>query len=455
MEHLIDTEAERRVISAMLNSETSCVEIMTNIGEDDFYNPLNRNTFLLAKSLYTTGIKPTFIEVIKEGHKLGFIETPQQTAEIKDIAQSYIDDENTPYWINQVRNASKGRKAQRLIRQCAEQIQRSDVDVNNFVRQTGSDFMALAMDTETERIDTGKDIAELGIKLVSDNVEKWRKIQEEARMFGQLPMEGVPTGFPKLDNLTLGYKPGDLIILGAQTGHGKTAFAINTAMAVCVDAKKPILYVNTEMSNKQIAYRWGTILSQIPLQRLRTGSLTNGELSQVKNTYSMLTESGFYTAYMPNLTPDKLQTLARKAKLQYGIELLILDYVGRMEKSDPRLQEWQVLSQIVKTQKIMAQNLDMACMVLVQLNEDGSLQGAKQMKNESDLMLKLLPMCADLKNTEELEQAQQKYQYKYGKYYEAFNYRLWIDKSRDSESGISIPLVFDMERQCIREAKEN
>lgn len=454
LEPITDTEAEKRTISAMLNSEPARIEILATINEDDFSVPLNRNIFLLAKNLFIRGIKPTYIELAKEGHKLGLFETPQQLAEIRDVVESYVEEGNSSYWMNQVYLASKGRKAQNLLLRCNEEIRQSNLDINSFIARAGSEFMALAMNTETEKIDTGKDIAELGIKLVSDNVEKWRKLQEDYRFTGQLPMEGVPTGFPKLDNLTLGYKPGDLIILGAQTGHGKTAFAINTAMAVCVDAKKPILYVNTEMSNKQIAYRWGTILSQIPLQRLRTGSLTNGELSQVKNTYSMLTESGFYTAYMPNLTPDKLQTLARKAKLQYGIELLILDYVGRMEKSDPRLQEWQVLSQIVKTQKIMAQNLDMACMVLVQLNEDGSLQGAKQMKNECDLMLKLLPMCADLKNTEELEQAQQKYQYKYGKYYEAFNYRLWIDKSRDSESGISIPLVFDMERQCIREAKE-
>lgn len=454
MEPITDTEAEKRTISAMLNSEPACIEILATINEDDFSVPLNRNIFLLAKNLFIRGIKPTYIELAKEGHKLGLFETPQQLAEIRDVAESYVEEGNSSYWMNQVYLASKGRKAQNLLLRCNEEIRQSNLDINSFIARAGSEFMALAMNTETEKIDTGKDIAELGIKLVSDNVEKWRKLQEDYRFTGQLPMEGVPTGLPKLDSLTLGYKPGDLIILGAETGKGKTAFAINTAMAVCVDTKKPLLYVNTEMTRQQIAYRWGAILSQIPMQKLRAGSLTNGELSQVKNTYSMLIESGFYTAYMPNLTPDKLQAVARKAKLQHGVELIILDYVGRMDKSDPRLAEWQVLYSIAKTQKQLAQNLDVACMMLVQLNEDGSLQGAKQMKNECDLMLKLLPMCEDLKNEEKLNEAQQIFCHKYNKRYEWFNYRLWVDKSRDSEAGLSIPLAFDLERQQIQQAKE-
>ena len=75
------------------------------------------------------------------------------------------------------------------------------------------------------------------------------------------------------------------------------------------------------------------------------------------------------------------------------------------------------------------------------------------MKNECDLMMKLIPACDDLKDAEELKKAQIKYHEKYKKIYESFNYRLWIDKSRDSESGLSIPLVFDMERQQIRQAE--
>lgn len=444
MELITDIEAERRVISSMLHSEEACIEACSSLTDRNFNTPKNGAIFQLIGSLYERGIRPTYVELLKEGHSIGMFNSPSDLEEIKYIAEHYIADENIKYWLDKVRQASKGRQVQQLIKQYKEEIQQNSVDIPSLIERAGFDFMALALDSDSEIIENAGVIADLGGKLATENVDKWRKLQDEYNFSGMIPLEGVPTGLTKLNNLTLGYKPGDLIILGAQTGHGKTAFALNTAMAVCVDGQRPLLYINTEMSRNQIAYRWGAILSQIPLQKIRTGSLTNAELNQVIAAFSIFSESDFLTAYMPNLTPTKLQTLARKTKLQNNIEMLILDYVGRMEKHDPKLQEWQVLEQIIKTQKILAQNLNIACMVLVQLNDDGSLQGAKRMKNECDLMLKLIPVDKD-----QAEQIRSLHK----THYEDFNYRLYIDKSRDSMAGVDIPIVFDKQRQLIREAQ--
>jgi replicative DNA helicase len=445
MDMITDREAERRVLSALLHSEIACVEAFYTLCDDDFSVYLHKAIYQLTYSLFKREITPTCVEVIKEGTTLGLFNGIKDIEEFRYIAEQYIDDSNINYWINRVRNASTSRKAQTFINEYAAELQDPKINISDLIQRAGSDFMALAMDNDSERIEDAESIAALGEALITEKVDKWRRMQDNLKFRGQVPLEGVTTGLPKLDCLTLGYKPGDLIILAAQTGHGKTAFALNTAMAVCVDEKKPLLYINTEMSRKQIAFRWGAILSQIPFQKIRSGSLTNGELYQVKTGFNIFRQSQFYTSHMPNLTPAKLQTLARKAKMQYNIEMLILDYVGRMEKHDPKLQEYQVLEQIVKSQKIMAQNLEIACMVLVQLNEDGSLQGAKRMKNECDVMLKLIPVDPD--------QADKIRQYHH-KQYEDFNYRLYIEKSRDSQAGIDIPIVFDKQCQQIREAGE-
>ena len=108
---------------------------------------------------------------------------------------------------------------------------------------------------------------------------------------------------------------------------------------------------------------------------------------------------------------------------------MIIDYIGRMEKYDPRFQEWQMLEQIIKTQKMLAQNLQIAVMCLVQLNPDGTLQGAKRMKNECDLMLKLSPIPReDLVEDENLKK------------YVNPNYYIVIEKNRDGRSGVRIPI---------------
>ena len=452
MDLIIDHEAEDRIISAMMHSETAIIDCVSLITETDFHQPLNREIFSIIRSLYKRGVIPTYVEVIKEGMTLGLIKDAQAAEEIHYIAGKHIADHNAGYWSDRVRNASKGRQAQVLLRAYTERIGKTK-DIGQTVREAGADFTSLAMDNQAEQIETAAQVAEYSQQMIADNCQRWREMQEEARVFGDVPLEGVSTGIVALDELTFGYKPGDLIILGAQTGHGKTAYALNAAMACCV-ANKPILYINTEMSRKQVGYRWASLLTELPMHRIRTGNLKDAEMEAVNEALASFSQSTFYTSYIPNLTPDKLQALARKAKLQHGIELLIIDYVGRMDTSSPKQEEWQVLYQIVKSQKQLAQNLDIACMVLVQLNPDGSLQGAKRMKNECDLMLKLLPLCEDLKDEEQRSKAQDKYEAKYGTKYETFNYFLWIDKSRDSESNVSVPLVFNMPIQQIKQASE-
>lgn len=452
MDLIIDHEAEDRTISAMLHSETAIIDCVSLVGESDFHQPLNREIFGIIRALYKRGVIPTYVEVIKEGMTLGLIKDVRDTEEIHYIAGKHIADHNTGYWAGRVRNASKGRQAQALLRDYTERIGKTK-DIGQTVREAGADFTSLAMDNQAEQIETAAQVAEYSQQMIAENCKRWRDMKEVAKVFGDVPLEGVTTGIASLDELTLGYKPGDLIILGAQTGHGKTAYALNAALACCV-ASKPVLYINTEMSRKQVGYRWASLLTELPMHRIRTGNLKDAEMEAVNEALASFSQSTFYTSYIPNLTPDKLQALARKARLQYDIELLIVDYVGRMDTRDSKSEEWQVLYQIVKSQKLLAQNLEIACMVLVQLNSDGTLQGAKRMKNECDLMLKLLPLCEDLKDEEQRSKAQGKYESKYGVAYETFNYFLWIDKSRDSEASISIPLVFDMPIQQIKQASE-
>lgn len=208
-----------------------------------------------------------------------------------------------------------------------------------------------------------------------------------------------------------------------------------------MDNGRNLLYLNTEMSRQQIALRWASILAGIDHDLIRKGDITETELSKVLNAYSRLRVSGFYSYPCPNLTPEKTISLARKFKAQKNIEMMIIDYIGRMDKMDPRLAEWQLLEQIVKTQKILAQNLGIAVICLVQLNPDGSLQGAKRMKNECDLMLKLSPLDPeDLETDENLKK------------YHNPNYALYIEKNRDGVSGKRIPIVFDLQKQIMKDA---
>ena len=186
-------------------------------------------------------------------------------------------------------------------------------------------------------------------------------------------------------------------------------------------------------------YWWGSILSGIHHDKIRYGSITNEELSLIANAYAELEQSKFYPVSVPNLNPAKLQSLARIAKLKKDAKLVILDYIGRMDTSDPKIPEWKVLFNTVKTLKQMAQNLEVAIIVLVQLTYEGFIQGAKQIKNEADLMLELIPLA-----DEELNELSFKY--------ENINYKLAVVKNRDGKAGDAIPIWFDKSTQRIVQA---
>ncbi len=441
-ELLMDMESERRVLSSMLHSEDACVEAYHCMQTADFYVPKHAAIFDLLCSLFEREIRPTYVELLKEAHSLGMLNNPRDIEEVKYIAEHYIDDENIKYWIKRVKDKAKIRRFVDFLRNNYQILrERQEQDIEQLLMNAEDHLTNLTALEIDDKIDTPEDMANLGYDEVERRFLRYQEIQVKHK--GVIPLDGLPTGFDNLDHITLGYKSGDLIILGAQTGHGKTAFALHTAKSIAVNYGKNILYLNTEMSREQIALRWASILSEIEHDRIRMGDISQNELSMILNGYSKLRASGFYSYPCPNLTPEKTISIARKFRSQKNIDMMIIDYVGRMEKQDPKLQEWQILEQIIKTQKLLAQNLKIAVMVLVQLNPDGSLQGAKRMKNECDLMLKLSPF-----SKEELEENEE-----LNKYARKPNYYLYIEKNRDGRSGVRIPINFDLQKQTMKDAE--
>ena len=440
-EYLFDLESEQRVLSSMLHSEDACIEAYNLLTASEFYSPRHTLIFELACSLFLREVRPTLVEVLKEGHNLGLFTNPRDIEDLKYIAEHFIDDENIKYWIGKIKDKSRLRKFVEFLKVSYEIVmEQQGADVEQILMSAEEKLTNLTALEIDDHVDGPADMANLGYDEVERRFLRYKNINEVNK--GLIPLDGLSTGFDNLNHVTLGYKAGDLIILGAQTGHGKTAFALHTSKAIAVDSKKNVLYLNTEMSREQIALRWGSILSGIEHERIRAGNINETELSIILNAYSRLRDSGFYSYPCPNLTPEKTISIARKFKTQKQIDMMIIDYVGRMEKQDPKLQEWQILEQIVKTQKLLAQNLKIAVMCLVQLNPDGSLQGAKRMKNECDLMLKMSPIPREeLEDNEDLKK------------YLNPNYYIYVDKNRDGRSGVRIPITFDLQKQSMKDAE--
>jgi len=432
-----DLESERRVLSAMTDSEQAIIETISQLESKDFSDPLHRDIFDLASSIYTDGIFPTPAVFIKESTRYGFIDGPQKLEAIQRALTGFVDGD-VQYWINRVSDNAKKREFSDTLRKYNFMLEDQQENIDEALGSAIGDLSLIAAGHNKNDFEDGEQIADCLEALMKEKEAKF----EQARLTGEVVREGLATGFVKLDKITLGYKPGDLILIAAQTGHGKTALALEMAKRIAVEQRKRLLYLNTEMSKELVYMRYAANIAGIPFYNLRQGNLVGGDGADRTRFYSALKAirgSGFIHKHAPDLTPAKCIMDARKAKAQKKIDMMILDYVGRMEKTDPKMTEWQVLEQIVKSQKILAQELQIPIMVLAQLNPDGSLQGAKRIKNECDMLFKLIPIGKD-------EQED------YAKYKNA-NYRLYVDKNRDGESDLNIPLHFDMSIQRLEAAE--
>jgi len=190
----------------MLHSEEACVEAYHLLKAADFYSPRHATIFELICSLFERDIRPTYVELLKEGHSLGVLTNPRDIEEIKYIAEHYIDDENIRYWLKRVKDKSKLRKFEAFLRRSIQMLaEGQELEADDILMSAEEELTTLTALDEDDSIDTPADLATLGYQEVERRFLQFKEIRE--RYKGVLPLYGLPTGFEDLNHITLGYKP--------------------------------------------------------------------------------------------------------------------------------------------------------------------------------------------------------------------------------------------------------
>lgn len=293
---------------------------------------------------------------------------------------------------------------------------------------TGKELMQLSMDSSippSQLMDT----AESRIFSVHTGEERKEIIEPKEAAIKALDLFyeraestepiGIPLTFKSELNITLGYpgiedalaggpQKGDLILIAAQSGEGKTALSLNLATVMSQKHGYRTYYQNTEMKDTELVYRVVSNLTGIPFREVLTGKLTGSKSlieenrKKIEYAFQVYANSKLYLSELPDLTPNQSRGLARKFKHKYGdLDVLVIDYVGRMEIDEDskggRLREDQILAKITRESKKLAQKLDCAVILLAQLNEDNKLEGAKRMINDCDAVFFIEELTGELK----------------------------------------------------------
>ncbi|OIO87394.1 MAG: replicative DNA helicase [Anaerolineae bacterium CG2_30_57_67] len=203
---------------------------------------------------------------------------------------------------------------------------------------------------------------------------------------------GVPTGFIDLDKMTGGLQPSDLLIVAGRPGQGKTAWMLTVANNAALHHRKRVAVFSLEMSNEQVVQRLIAQNTGIDSQKLRTGKLSPDDLDLFNHAIEVLGDTHIFLDDTPSLTPLQLRTKCRRLHMEFGLDLVILDYIQLMSSETRNDNRTQEVSYISRALKQLARELDVPILAAAQLSRAVEQRADKE------------PQLSDLRESGSLEQ---------------------------------------------------
>jgi len=251
-------------------------------------------------------------------------------------------------------------------------IQRKLIQISNEVIQKAYDESTDVLDLLDQAESKLYDVTQGHLKKSSVSAEDLvreakRKIEEIAKLKG---LSGVPSGFDKLDSITSGWQPSDLIIIASRPGMGKTALSLSMARNIAIEHKIPVAFFSLEMSAIQLITRLISAETGLKSDILRTGKLAPHEWQQLNNQITDLESAPLFIDDTPSLTIFELRAKARRLVSSNDIKVIIIDYLqlmhlGSSTKTGNREQEISIISRNLKA---LAKELNVPVIALSQLS---------------------------------------------------------------------------------------
>ena len=375
-------EAEQSVIGSMIMDADAVIAAAEMLREDDFYS---RQYGILFRTI---------------------LEMSQKNVDIDPVTlQESLKEKNLPpevYSAEMIMNLIAAVPTSANIRSYADIVVRKSL-LRKLIH-AGEDI-ANACYTESEETDVIMDQAEKKIFEISESrgssdfvpvrqvvLNAMERIEAASRVKGTVT--GLPTGFLDLDRQTAGFQRSDMILIAARPSMGKTALALNIAEHLVMHEDKCIAIFSLEMSKEQLMNRLLSMESRVDSQKIRTGTLSDQESTDLIEAAGALGESRLILDDTPAITVAELRSKCRKYKMEFGLEMVLIDYLQLMTGAGKRAGEsrQQEISDISRSLKAVARELDVPIVALSQLS-----RAVEQRPNKR-------PMLSDLRESGAIEQ---------------------------------------------------
>jgi replicative DNA helicase len=349
-------EAEMSALGAMMLSERGAEDVQAIVTEEDFYRPAHREVFKAIRHLM---LNAKVIDLVTLPHELdsrGKLDEVGGLEYLIQIAESVPSAHNAAYYAEIVQDLATLRRLEEAGREIVGLVHDPDIEPE-------------------EKVDTAEDLVfEVGRKRLGKYFSPVRSLAKE--FFKDVdhlletgePMLGTQSGFKDLDSLTTGFYGGDFVIVAARPAMGKTSLVMNIATHVARQGCGNIAVFNLEMSGQQLVRRIISTIAKVPMGTLKKSNLSTHDYQKLTDACEELYDLPIYIDDSSDISPMEIRGKCRRLKADGGLGLVIVDYLQLMRGSKRTENRTQEISDIARSLKAMAKDLDVPVFALSQLN---------------------------------------------------------------------------------------
>lgn len=368
-----DIQAEQCVLGAMLLSKQAIDPAADTVEPRDFYRPAHEQIFTVICDLATRGEPADAITVSAELQRRGELERIGGAPYLHTLLAGVPTAANVDYYAQIVHEKA---------------VQRRLVEVGVLIQQIGQDqtgeladqvdrAQAAVLDVDAK---TGGEDYRTIEQLMPMTIEE---INDIASRDGELA--GVPSGFDDLDRFTTGFRPGQMVVVAARPGVGKSTIGLDFVRAAAIRKQLPCAIFSLEMTAAEIAMRLLSAEAKVGIGHMRGGTMSQADWDAISRHVPRVMGAPIVIDDSPNMTMPEIRSKARRIKKQRGLELLVIDYLQLMT-SGKRVESRQVeVSEFSRQIKLLAKDLAIPIVAISQLNRGSENRGGEKVPQLSDL----------------------------------------------------------------------
>ncbi len=374
-----EISAEQAVLAAILIDDKSIDKVLPILDPNDFYHPSNKHIYTHLLKLHNDNKPLDIVTLSASLNETGEMNKAGGLEYVSSLVSILPNSSNIIHYAEIVKDKSLLRHLIEESSDISEKAYSFSGNVSELIDEAEKKIFSLA------EYKVKKDIYSIS-DMIEDTIEKLEKLYNNKEQ-----ITGVPTGFIDLDKITNGMQNSDLVIIAGRPAMGKTAFALNIALNAARKANSSVAIFSLEMSSQQLVQRLLSSEARIDASKLRSGKLYKEDWDNLTTASSELNELKLFIDDTPAINVTELRAKCRRLKRESGLDMVIIDYLQLMSggKSDNREQQ---ISEISRSLKALAKELDIPVLALSQLNR--SVEGRNDKR----------PMPSDLRESGAIEQ---------------------------------------------------